>query len=32
MMSLLVEGGSQVNGSFIDEGLIDKLLFFCRPD
>ena len=31
MMSLLVEGGSQVNGSFLDEGLIDKLLFFLSP-
>jgi diaminohydroxyphosphoribosylaminopyrimidine deaminase/5-amino-6-(5-phosphoribosylamino)uracil reductase len=28
MMSLLVEGGSQINGSFLDEGLIDKLLLF----
>ena len=28
IMSLLVEGGSQVNGSFFDEGLIDKLLLF----
>jgi len=26
-----VEGGSQVNGSFLDEGLIDKLLFFLSP-
>jgi diaminohydroxyphosphoribosylaminopyrimidine deaminase/5-amino-6-(5-phosphoribosylamino)uracil reductase len=31
MMSLLVEGGSQVNGSFLDEGLIDKLLLFLSP-
>ncbi len=31
MMSLLVEGGSQVNGSFLDEGLIDKILFFLSP-
>jgi diaminohydroxyphosphoribosylaminopyrimidine deaminase/5-amino-6-(5-phosphoribosylamino)uracil reductase len=31
MMSLLVEGGSQVNGSFLDEGLIDKLLLFLAP-
>jgi len=30
-MSLLVEGGSQVNGSFLDEGLIDKILFFLSP-
>ncbi len=28
MMSLMVEGGNQVNGSFLDEGLIDKLLLF----
>jgi diaminohydroxyphosphoribosylaminopyrimidine deaminase/5-amino-6-(5-phosphoribosylamino)uracil reductase len=31
IMSLLVEGGSQVNGSFLDEGLIDKLLLFLSP-
>ncbi len=31
MMSLLVEGGSQINGSFLDEGLIDKLFFFLSP-
>jgi diaminohydroxyphosphoribosylaminopyrimidine deaminase/5-amino-6-(5-phosphoribosylamino)uracil reductase len=31
MMSLLVEGGSQVNGSFLDQGLIDKVLFFLGP-
>jgi diaminohydroxyphosphoribosylaminopyrimidine deaminase / 5-amino-6-(5-phosphoribosylamino)uracil reductase len=31
MMSLLVEGGSQVNGSFLDEGLIDKIFFFLSP-
>jgi diaminohydroxyphosphoribosylaminopyrimidine deaminase/5-amino-6-(5-phosphoribosylamino)uracil reductase len=31
MMSLLVEGGGQVNGSFLDEGLIDKLLLFLSP-
>jgi diaminohydroxyphosphoribosylaminopyrimidine deaminase/5-amino-6-(5-phosphoribosylamino)uracil reductase len=31
MMSLLVEGGSQINGSFLDEGLIDKILFFFSP-
>ena len=29
--SLLVEGGSRVNGSFLDEGLIDKLLLFLSP-
>jgi diaminohydroxyphosphoribosylaminopyrimidine deaminase/5-amino-6-(5-phosphoribosylamino)uracil reductase len=28
VMNLLVEGGSQINGSFLDEGLIDKLLLF----
>jgi diaminohydroxyphosphoribosylaminopyrimidine deaminase/5-amino-6-(5-phosphoribosylamino)uracil reductase len=26
-----VEGGSRVNGSFLDEGLIDKLLLFLSP-
>lgn len=31
MMSLLVEGGNQVNGSFFDEDLIDKLLLFLSP-
>ena len=31
MMSLLVEGGSQVNGSFLDEDLIDKILLFLSP-
>ncbi len=31
MMSLLVEGGSRINGSFLDEGLIDKLLLFFSP-
>jgi diaminohydroxyphosphoribosylaminopyrimidine deaminase/5-amino-6-(5-phosphoribosylamino)uracil reductase len=31
MTNLLVEGGSQVNGSFLDEGLIDKLLLFLSP-
>ena len=31
MMSLMVEGGNQVNGSFLDEGLIDKLLLFLTP-
>jgi diaminohydroxyphosphoribosylaminopyrimidine deaminase/5-amino-6-(5-phosphoribosylamino)uracil reductase len=29
--SLLVEGGSQVNGSFLDEGYIDKLILFLSP-
>jgi len=31
MMTLLVEGGSEINGSFLDEGLIDKLLLFLSP-
>jgi len=31
MVSLLVEGGSQVNGAFLDEGLIDKFLLFLSP-
>lgn len=31
MMSLLVEGGSRVNGAFLDEGLIDKVLLFLSP-
>jgi len=31
MMSLLVEGGSRVNGAFLDEGLVDKLLLFLSP-
>jgi diaminohydroxyphosphoribosylaminopyrimidine deaminase / 5-amino-6-(5-phosphoribosylamino)uracil reductase len=31
VMTLLVEGGSQVNGSFLDECLIDKLLLFLSP-
>lgn len=29
--SLLVEGGSEVNGSFLREGLMDKLLLFLSP-
>ncbi len=31
IMSLLVEGGSRVNGAFLDEGLIDKLFLFLSP-
>ena len=31
MMGLLVEGGSRINGSFLDEGLIDKILVFLSP-
>jgi diaminohydroxyphosphoribosylaminopyrimidine deaminase/5-amino-6-(5-phosphoribosylamino)uracil reductase len=29
IMSLLVEGGSRINGSFLDERAIDKFYFFC---
>ena len=31
MVNVLVEGGSQVNGAFLDEGLIDKILLFLSP-
>jgi len=31
IVSLLLEGGSRVNGSFLDEGLIDKFLLFLSP-
>jgi diaminohydroxyphosphoribosylaminopyrimidine deaminase/5-amino-6-(5-phosphoribosylamino)uracil reductase len=31
MVTVLVEGGSQVNGAFLDEGLIDKILLFLSP-
>lgn len=31
LMSILVEGGSKINGSFLDEGLIDKFLLFLSP-
>jgi diaminohydroxyphosphoribosylaminopyrimidine deaminase/5-amino-6-(5-phosphoribosylamino)uracil reductase len=31
MMSILVEGGSEVNGSFLKEGLIDKIFLFLSP-
>jgi diaminohydroxyphosphoribosylaminopyrimidine deaminase/5-amino-6-(5-phosphoribosylamino)uracil reductase len=31
IMSLLIEGGSQINGSLLDEGLIDKLFLFLSP-
>jgi diaminohydroxyphosphoribosylaminopyrimidine deaminase / 5-amino-6-(5-phosphoribosylamino)uracil reductase len=31
MMSLLVEGGSQIYGSFLDEGLVDKFFLFLAP-
>jgi diaminohydroxyphosphoribosylaminopyrimidine deaminase/5-amino-6-(5-phosphoribosylamino)uracil reductase len=30
-MSILVEGGSKINGSFLDEGLIDKFFLFLSP-
>jgi diaminohydroxyphosphoribosylaminopyrimidine deaminase/5-amino-6-(5-phosphoribosylamino)uracil reductase len=29
--SLLVEGGSQVSSSFLEEGLVDKLYYFIAP-
>ncbi len=31
IMTLLVEGGRQINGSFIDERLIDKLILILAP-
>jgi diaminohydroxyphosphoribosylaminopyrimidine deaminase/5-amino-6-(5-phosphoribosylamino)uracil reductase len=31
MMTLMVEGGSRINGSFLDEGLADKVLLFFSP-
>jgi diaminohydroxyphosphoribosylaminopyrimidine deaminase/5-amino-6-(5-phosphoribosylamino)uracil reductase len=31
MVTLLVEGGNQLNGSFLDEGLIDKIIFSLSP-
>jgi diaminohydroxyphosphoribosylaminopyrimidine deaminase/5-amino-6-(5-phosphoribosylamino)uracil reductase len=31
LMSLLVEGGGQINGSFLDQGLIDKIFLFLSP-
>ena len=31
MVTVMVEGGSQVNGAFLDEGLIDKILLFLSP-
>ncbi len=30
-MSILVEGGSRVNGAFLREGLVDKLVLFYAP-
>lgn len=29
--SVLVEGGGEVNGAFLDEGLVDKLFLFIAP-
>lgn len=29
--SVIVEGGSEVNGSFIRSGIVDKMLFFIAP-
>lgn len=31
MTSLLIEGGSELNGAFLDEGLVDKLILFIAP-
>ena len=31
LTSLMVEGGSRVNGSFLDEGLVDKIVLFIAP-
>jgi diaminohydroxyphosphoribosylaminopyrimidine deaminase / 5-amino-6-(5-phosphoribosylamino)uracil reductase len=31
IMSLMVEGGSRVNGAFLDAGLIDKVVLFVAP-
>lgn len=31
MMSLLLEGGSQLSGAFLDQRLIDKVLLFLSP-
>lgn len=31
MTSLLVEGGSEINGSFLKQGLIDKIFLFLSP-
>jgi diaminohydroxyphosphoribosylaminopyrimidine deaminase/5-amino-6-(5-phosphoribosylamino)uracil reductase len=31
MTTLMVEGGSGINGSFLDEGLADKILLFFSP-
>ncbi|MCG2676494.1 dihydrofolate reductase family protein, partial [bacterium] len=29
--SLLVEGGGRINASFLENGLVDKVLFFIAP-
>ena len=31
LMSLLLEGGSRINGSFLDQRLIDKIFLFLSP-
>jgi len=31
MTSVMVEGGSRVSGSFLDQGLVDKLVLFFSP-
>jgi len=31
IMSLLIEGGSEINGSFVDAGIVDKICFFFAP-
>jgi diaminohydroxyphosphoribosylaminopyrimidine deaminase/5-amino-6-(5-phosphoribosylamino)uracil reductase len=31
LMTLLVEGGSRINGSFLDQGLVDKIFLFLSP-
>jgi diaminohydroxyphosphoribosylaminopyrimidine deaminase/5-amino-6-(5-phosphoribosylamino)uracil reductase len=31
IMCLLVEGGGKISGTFLDEGLIDKILIFLSP-
>ena len=31
VMSLLIEGGSEINSSFIDQNLVNRVLFFISP-
>jgi diaminohydroxyphosphoribosylaminopyrimidine deaminase/5-amino-6-(5-phosphoribosylamino)uracil reductase len=31
MTALLVEGGSEINGSFLNQGLVDKIFLFLSP-